>query len=64
MTKPSVIQCDYFSTACEHATKQPELFAQLHEACATEGVRWDGTHKVPATCKWCVAPCSCECHQE
>jgi hypothetical protein len=47
-----VIQHLYLSTACMHA---------IHEHCqATQNL--EGEPKLPATCKWCAAPCVCRCH--
>lgn len=43
----------YYSTACHH---------DLHKECQTDATRWDGTHKIAGTCKWCQAPCVCPCH--
>lgn len=45
----------YLSTSCLH---------DEHTHCQTEAQRYDGTPKVPATCKFCGAPCVCDCHEE
>ena len=44
----------YLSTACYHGQ---------HEHCSSE-VRDDGGSKIPARCKFCPAPCRCECGHE
>ena len=44
----------YLSTGCLHGE---------HAYCQTEARRYDGTTKTAATCKFCAAPCICECHQ-
>lgn len=42
----------YLSTACLHDN---------HDHCrARENLQ--GEPKIPATCKWCGAPCICPCH--
>jgi hypothetical protein len=47
----------YLSTACLHARERPEL----HQYCnATRALH--GEEKFPGTCKWCAAPCICQCH--
>lgn len=45
----------YLSTGCLHGD---------HDYCQTEARRYDGTTKIAATCKFCGAPCVCECHGE
>jgi hypothetical protein len=42
----------YVSTACQHG---------IHEHCKS-GTNLDGAEKIPASCKWCAAPCVCTCH--
>lgn len=42
----------YLSTACLHG---------IHEHCQAK-TNVEGEPKIPATCKWCSAPCVCECH--
>ena len=44
----------YLSTACMHSK---------HDYCQS-CERPDGTAKVPGTCKFCQAPCICDCHWE
>jgi len=43
----------YLSTACLHG---------IHEHCQCK-TNLEGEPKVPGTCKWCGAPCVCECHK-
>jgi hypothetical protein len=43
----------YLSTSCFH---------EEHDYCKTDALRYDGTHKIAATCKFCEAPCICACH--
>jgi hypothetical protein len=50
----------YLSTACLHATEPGR--EDLHQECQVDARRYDGTHKVGATCKWCPARCICACH--
>jgi hypothetical protein len=50
----------YLSTACRHAAEPGR--EPLHLECQTGGKRWDGTEKLPASCKWCGASCVCACH--
>jgi hypothetical protein len=48
----------YLSTSCLHG---------LHEYCRSETGRADGGEtwvKKPSRCKFCDAPCVCNCHQE
>jgi hypothetical protein len=45
----------YLSTACLH---------DEHGDCQVTAVRWDGTEKKAAACKYCQAPCICDCHKE
>lgn len=52
----------YLSTACRHAVEPGR--EELHDECKTNMIRPDGTHKKPAECKHCGAPCICTCHQE
>lgn len=49
------IEHEYLSTACLHGA---------HEVCQVDTMRYDGTYKVAAVCKWCTAPCVCDCHQQ
>jgi hypothetical protein len=51
----------YLSTACLHAAEPGR--EGLHKDCATDGKRWDGTHKEPARCKFCPSRCICACHR-
>jgi hypothetical protein len=44
----------YLSTGCLHGH---------HGDCQTQAVRYDGTPKIAASCKWCHAPCICRCHR-
>jgi outer membrane murein-binding lipoprotein Lpp len=50
----------YLSTACLHAAEPGRV--DLHRECQVDARRYDGTHKVRATCKWCPARCICACH--
>lgn len=54
----------YISTACWHAQREPDpqRAGQLHHECDIDATRWDGTRKIAATCKWCLAPCRCPHH--
>lgn len=47
----------YLSTGCLH---------DKHEYCQADAVAKDGgvLRKVPAQCKFCEAPCICDCHSE
>lgn len=42
----------YLSTACLHG---------IHSHCHAI-TNLQGEPKLPATCKWCTAPCTCDCH--
>lgn len=56
----------YLSTACLHGRDEhrDEIEREwLHGRCATDARRYDGSHKVAATCKYCQSPCLCDCHQ-
>ncbi len=44
----------YLSTGCLHGR---------HDYCQSPD-RADGSTKEPACCKFCQAPCICECHEE
>lgn len=44
----------YLSTGCLHGR---------HDYCQ-ESVKEDGGTKAPAECKFCAAPCICDCHQQ
>jgi hypothetical protein len=50
----------YLSTACLHGAEPGR--EDLHRECQVDTRRYDGTHKVGATCKWCSARCICTCH--
>lgn len=52
----------YRSTACLHAV-EPGREA-LHDVCQTDAMRYDGSHKTPAQCKYGDGkePCTCPCH--
>lgn len=50
----------YLSTACLHAVEPGR--EHLHRECQSDTTRYDGTHKIGASCKWCEAPCVCRCH--
>ncbi len=50
----------YLSTACLHATEQGR--EHLHRYC--QGVDGLAGRKKPAVCKFCDAPCTCDCHRE
>jgi hypothetical protein len=52
----------YLSTACLHATEPGR--EDLHQYCQTDAKRYDGVDKIAATCKWCEAPCICDCHKK
>lgn len=56
----------YLSTACLHAVLDDN--PDLHDYCATDSRRYDGTHKIAASCKFCEPPgsgkCVCLCHQD
>lgn len=57
----------YLSTACWHALHcgtDEATAARLHGECDIDDTRWDGSHKVAATCKWCSARCTCPHHGE
>lgn len=57
----------YLSSACRHATdpsRTEQERADLHRKCQHDAMRYDGTHKEPAQCKECGAPCTCACHRE
>jgi len=56
----------YLSTACWHGQreKSPLRAVKLHMECGVDATRWDGSHKIAATCKWCPSPCVCPCHQD
>jgi len=45
---------EYLSTGCLH---------DAHEYCNLATLRADGTRKRPARCKFCDAPCICDCHR-
>lgn len=49
----NVVRHVYLSTACMHG---------IHQHCQAGATQY-GEEKVPATCKWCAAPCICPCHQ-
>lgn len=54
---------DYLSTACGHAQEPGR--EHLHESCQSfVGVDAAGREfsRNPARCKFCEAPCRCECH--
>jgi hypothetical protein len=56
----------YLSTACLHARDEHRdevERAYLHRRCQLDAKRFDGSRKVGGTCKWCQAPCRCECHR-
>jgi hypothetical protein len=53
---------EYLSTSCLHADAdgRPELHAYCRSRTGSNGeTQW---HKEPASCKFCGAPCTCECH--
>jgi hypothetical protein len=50
----------YLSTACLHGAEPGR--EDLHRECKIDTKRYDGTHKIGATCKWCPARCVCTCH--
>lgn len=52
----------YLSTSCLHAVEPGR--EDLHDECKTNERRYDGSHKYPAECKHCAAPCICPCHKE
>jgi len=55
----------YLSTSCWHArqTADRDEADRLHAFCQGDQ-RLFGGNKVPAKCKFCPAPCICECHKK
>lgn len=51
----------YMSSSCLHATFDVER-QNLHAYC--QGTTGACGEKVPARCKFCVAPCRCACHRD
>lgn len=52
--------CHYYSTACFHGDEPGR--EHLHAECDIDDVRWDGSPKTAATCKYCPKTCGCPHH--